>query len=83
VVTGPPSDECDAVDDLIDTVPTTLAGLLSFLIYLAKAHRRDPDAFVDQHVEPLLETLGKVAAALSETLKRTPPVLRVQAGERP
>jgi len=53
------------VDDLIDTVPTTLAGLLSFLIHLAKAHRRDPDAFVDQHVEPLLETLGKVAAALS------------------
>ena len=31
VVTGPSSDECDAVDDLIDTVPTTLAGLFVFL----------------------------------------------------
>jgi hypothetical protein len=46
-------------------VPTTMAGLLSFLVYLAKSRRRDPEMFCEQHLEPLIEGLGKAAAALS------------------
>jgi hypothetical protein len=65
VVEGPASDECDAVDELVDVVPTTLAGLLSFLIHLRKAHSRDPDMFSEDHLEPLIEGLGKAAARRS------------------
>jgi hypothetical protein len=46
-------------------VATTLPGLLSFLVYLAKAYRRDPELFYDQHIEPLIVTLDKAASALS------------------
>ena len=59
------SAEVDAVDDLIETAPTTMAGLMSFLIYLAKARRRDPELFCEHHLEPLIDGLGKAAAALS------------------
>jgi hypothetical protein len=65
VVAGPASAECDIVDELMETVPTTLPGLLTFLVYLDKAYRRDPELFYDQHVEPLIRGLGKAAAALS------------------
>ena len=65
VVDGPASAEVDAVDDLIETAPTTMAGLMSFLIYLAKARRRDPELFCEHHLEPLIDGLGKAAAALS------------------
>jgi hypothetical protein len=47
IVDGPASAEADAVDDLIETVPTTMAGLLSFLVYLAKSRRRDPEIFAN------------------------------------
>jgi len=39
VVGDPSCTECEVLDELVDTVPTTMAGLLSFLNYLAKAHR--------------------------------------------
>ncbi|ANW02243.1 hypothetical protein [Bradyrhizobium icense] len=65
VVNGPASAEADAVDNLIETVPTTMAGLLSFLIHLAKARRRDPELLCEQHLEPLIDGLGKAAATLS------------------
>jgi hypothetical protein len=62
VVEGPASAGADAVDDLVETVPTTMAGLLSFLLHLAKARRRDPEMFCEQHLEPLIDGLGKAAA---------------------
>ena len=65
VINGPCSAECDAMDALVETVPTTLPGLLSFLVHLAKARRRDPELFCDEHLEPLILGLGKAAAALS------------------
>jgi len=65
VVTAPSSDEAGAVDDLIDTVPTTIAGLLAFMTYLAKARARDEDMLYAEHLEPLVDALGKVAAILS------------------
>jgi hypothetical protein len=65
VVNGPASAEADAVDNLIETVPTTMAGLLSFLVHLAKARRRDPELLCEQHLGALIDGLGKAAAALS------------------
>jgi hypothetical protein len=62
VVEGPASAGADAVDDLVETVPTTMAGLLSFLLHLAKARRRDPEMFCEQHLEPLIDGLGRAAA---------------------
>ncbi len=65
VVTAPSGDEAGAVDDMIDTVPTTIGGLLAFMTYLAKARGRDEDMLYAEHLEPLVDTLGKAAAILS------------------
>ena len=65
VINGPCGVECDTLDDLLDTAPTTMAGLLAFLIYMHKAHTRDPEVVADHHLEPMIEGLRKAAAALS------------------
>jgi hypothetical protein len=65
VVSGPCAAECDAVDALVEVAPTTLQGLLALLVYLAQAHKADPELICDQHIEPLIANLGRAAARLS------------------
>lgn len=65
VISGPCSAECDAVDALVEVVPTTLPGLLALLIHLAEAQQADPELICDQHIEPLIANLGEAAARLS------------------
>jgi hypothetical protein len=65
IVEGPAAAEWDAVDDLINTVPTTLPGLLALLSCVARLHERDPEMLDDQHIDPLVTLLGKAASALS------------------
>jgi hypothetical protein len=68
IVDGPASAEANAVDDLIETIPTTMAGLLSLLIHLAKARRRDPEMFCEQHLEPLINGRGKAGSSRAELI---------------
>jgi hypothetical protein len=65
IVEGPAEAELLAINDLIQTVPTTLPGLMAFLSCLAKLHKRDQDMLDDQHPGLLIETLGKAAAIIS------------------
>lgn len=65
IVEGPAEAELNVINDLIQTVPTTLPGLLALLSCLAKLHRRDNDMLSDQHPGLLIETLGQAASILS------------------
>jgi hypothetical protein len=61
-VNGPADVEYDAIDNLAETVPTTLPGLLAFLVYVAKVAKADHE-LID--TETLLATLGEAATALT------------------
>jgi hypothetical protein len=64
IINGPASAECHAVDALVETVPTTLPGLLSLLVYLGNALQEDSELLCEQHIEPLIAGLGAAAGAL-------------------
>jgi hypothetical protein len=61
VINGPCSAECDAIDALVEVVPTTLQGLLTVLTYLADARQADFELICEHHIEPLIANLGEAA----------------------
>jgi hypothetical protein len=66
VISGPAEAEWEAIDDLVETVPTTLPGLLAMLACVAKIYEREEGIMVDdRQVAMLLPTLAKAAATLS------------------
>jgi hypothetical protein len=57
------AEEWEITGEFVETVPTTLAGLLAMLIYAGKMLERGNDAFGDHHPE-LIESLATAARAI-------------------
>jgi hypothetical protein len=62
LVNEPADAEWLAAEELAETVPTTLPGLLAMLVYLGELD--DPSAFMEDNGQTLFETLASGAKAL-------------------
>jgi len=62
-------ERADAQEAFAETVPTTMAGLLTMVIYAHEIKKRDPEAFC-LYDEPLLSTLATAARLLRMQSKR-------------
>ncbi len=57
-ITEPASAEMDLFVELLEIVPTTLAGVVALVTYLDEIHKKDPWKFEDNYATPLIGTLA-------------------------
>jgi hypothetical protein len=69
MMNGPAAEECGAADELAETAPTSLPGLLAMLIYVNRAMNIGTEhcsaSFDENNMPALLESLAKTAKALA------------------
>ena len=69
IMDGPAGAECGAADELAETAPTSLPGLLAMLIYVNRAMTTGTEhcsaSFDENNMPMLLESLAKTAKALA------------------
>jgi hypothetical protein len=58
-ITEPASAEMDLFLELLEVVPTTLAGVVALVTYLDEIHKTDPWKFEDNYATPLIGNLAQ------------------------
>jgi hypothetical protein len=58
-ITKPASAEMGAFLELLEVVPTTLAGVVALVTYLDEIHKKDPWKFEDNYATPLIGNLAE------------------------
>jgi hypothetical protein len=63
-ITEPASAEMGLFLELLEVVPTTLAGVVALVTYLDQVHKKDPWKFQDNYATPLIGALATAFARL-------------------